>query len=75
MLSIGLIMDTTSYSSILSTWKHCSRDAGLKSSLKLCVLVDKTRRFDILVIRDLWHTLCLMTYFMLSIYDINLVYN
>ena len=57
MLSIGLITDTTSYSSILSTWKHCSRDAGLKSPLKLCVLVDKTRRFDILVNRDWWHTL------------------
>ena len=57
MLSIGLIMDTTSYSSILSTWKHCLRDAGLKSPLKLCVLVDKTRRFDILVNRDWWHTL------------------
>ena len=52
MLSIGLITDTTSYSSILSTWKHCPRDAGLKSPLKLCVLVDKLRRIDNLVNRD-----------------------
>ena len=39
MLSIGLITDTTSYSSILSTWKHCLRDAGLKSPLKFDVAI------------------------------------
>ena len=55
MLSICLNRDASSYFSILSTWKHCPRDAvlsGQKADLKLCVLVDKLRKIYILVNRD-----------------------
>ena len=72
MLSICLNRDTISYSSILSTCKQSPEKAEW---IGQCVLVDKIRRFDILVNRDWRHILWLITHFKLSIYDINFVCN